>query len=184
MAFRDFVYHRCGVPCVHSFLWRRRLIHSALTSVFIDVRYRSFTVAHHLAPYAAFLPYAALIRGGLYFGGRSTGRLFHLSLFLHLPITFALVTFLPEPLLPCLTRSIPLVCKRGPDPPTGWYAYPALATENKIWNLRRLGFTVPDDLTEKEGRHAGRSHRRRRLRRLQVLGIRLKYCRCCIPPDE
>ena len=30
--------------------------------------------------------------------------------------------------------------------------YPALATENKIWNLRRLGFTVPDDLSEKEGR--------------------------------
>jgi hypothetical protein len=30
--------------------------------------------------------------------------------------------------------------------------YPALATENKIWNLRRLGFTVPDDLSEKEGK--------------------------------
>lgn len=27
-----------------------------------------------------------------------------------------------------------------------------IATENKIWNLRRVGFTVPDDLTEKEGK--------------------------------
>jgi hypothetical protein len=33
-----------------------------------------------------------------------------------------------------------------------WELYPALATENAIWNLRRVGFTVPDDLSEKEGK--------------------------------
>lgn len=33
-----------------------------------------------------------------------------------------------------------------------WELYPALATECQIYNLRRVGFTVPDDLTEKEGK--------------------------------
>jgi len=31
---------------------------------------------------------------------------------------------------------------------------------------------------------ARRSHRRQRIRRLHRLGIFLKSCRCCIPPDE
>jgi hypothetical protein len=31
---------------------------------------------------------------------------------------------------------------------------------------------------------ARRSHRRRRIRLLHRLGIYLKACRCCIPPDQ
>jgi DNA-directed RNA polymerase subunit RPC12/RpoP len=36
-----------------------------------------------------------------------------------------------------------------------WELYPALATESTISHLRSVGFTVPDDLTEKEGKRLG-----------------------------
>jgi hypothetical protein len=41
--------------------------------------------------------------------------------------------------------------------------YPALATECQIYNLRRVGFTVPDDLTEKEGERLWLLHLGRKL---------------------
>jgi DNA-directed RNA polymerase subunit RPC12/RpoP len=40
---------------------------------------------------------------------------------------------------------------------------PALATECQIYNLRRVGFTVPDDLTEKEGKRLWLLHLGRKL---------------------
>lgn len=48
--------------------------------------------------------------------------------------------------------------------------------------LRRAAVLI--ERVQRRNAKARRCHRRRRLRLLHRVGIYLKHCRCCIPPDD